>query len=474
VFAGCLLNYRGFDGVLYTASASMKVDIASVADAATLTLSNGPALSRELFRTGFESATNSNTTSTNLQQTTFEGWTRIDTPNTQSGGSNGFEIWSTGDLQENALNTSITVAAMAGNGTDFLELNDASGSLAQTIGISRAVTTVAGASYTLSFDYAGRPGFAANFTRIGVYVDGTKLATIANTSPSNSLSWQTMTYNFIGTGGSQTVKLISEATQFNAGGRGAMVDDIALVETRQYNSTAVGGAANLQTITAGLADTDGSETLVLEIRNLAAGLVLSDGTRSFTATATSTTAVITGWTLNALTLKPPTTYQGTLTLQVVAISTEANSTGLSSTSIASQTLSIDVHAPTLASPIIIDLNGDGVKTISLNLMATQLKAQAGFDLLNNGTKVNSGWIDQQDGFLAWDKNGNGSIDSRAELFGGSQGEGYAQLQALDTNGDGVLDQDDEGFKRLSIWQDKNSNQITDEGELQYQGGMAER
>jgi cell division septation protein DedD len=44
--------------------------------------------------------------------------------------------------------------------------------------------------------------------------------------------------------------------------------------------------------------------------------------------------------------------------------------------------------------------------------------------------------------------------------------GYAQLQALDTNGDGVLDQDDEGFKRLSIWQDKNSNQITDEGELQ--------
>jgi hypothetical protein len=52
--------------------------------------------------------------------------------------------------------------------------------------------------------------------------------------------------------------------------------------------------------------------------------------------------------------------------------------------------------------------------------------------------------------------------------------GYAQLQALDTNGDGVLDQDDEGFKRLSIWQDKNSNQITDEGELQYQGGMAER
>jgi hypothetical protein len=40
-------------------------------------------------------------------------------------------------VQENALNTSITVAAMAGNGTDFLELNEAPGSLAQTIGISR-------------------------------------------------------------------------------------------------------------------------------------------------------------------------------------------------------------------------------------------------------------------------------------------------------------------------------------------------
>ena len=42
----------------------------------------------------------------------------------------------------------------------------------QTIGLTRTVSTQAGMVYELSLDYAGRPGFTADYTRIGVYVDG--------------------------------------------------------------------------------------------------------------------------------------------------------------------------------------------------------------------------------------------------------------------------------------------------------------
>lgn len=111
-------------------------------------------------------------------------------------------------------------------------------------------------------------------------------------------------------------------------------------------------------------------------------------------------------------------------------------------------------------PIAIDLNGDGVQTIS--------RADAGgkFDLLGTGNAIASGWLSADDGFLAVDRNGNGSIDSIAELFGGvSKGSGFAQLVAFDSNGDGLVDASDAAFGDLRIWQDANGNHRTDAGEL---------
>jgi Bacterial Ig domain len=455
-------QYRGFDGGAYSATGTMVIDLTAQSDAPLLSLSDGPSLAIEVFRTSFETAANTNTTSNNVIQTVLEGWTRIDSPNNQSGGVNGFEIWASGDQLQNASGSFVNASAMSGNGTDFLELNDASGTVAQTLGISRTITTVAGAQYTLTFDIAGRPGFSSDFTRVGVFVGSSKLGTVANTSPTTSLNWQTISYTFVGTGGSQTIRFVTEATRFDAGGRGALLDDIQLTQTRQYNSTAVGGVANLQTINATLADVDGSESLTLAVRNLISGSVLSDGTRSFTATTTNTTANITGWTLNRLTLRPPVSYQGVINLQVVATSTEATG-GTAGVSTSQVNLAVNVHAANIASPIVLDLNGDGVKTISLQ--ANLESARASFDLLNNGTMVLSGWISTGDGFLAWDKNGNGKIDNRGELFGGAQGEGFAQLAQLDTNQDGVVDVTDDGYRLLSVWQDENADRQTQQGEL---------
>jgi serine-aspartate repeat-containing protein C/D/E len=110
------------------------------------------------------------------------------------------------------------------------------------------------------------------------------------------------------------------------------------------------------------------------------------------------------------------------------------------------------------SPIAIDLNNDGVQTISAD-------AGVEFDILNSGQAVQTGWISGEDGFLAFDRNGNGSIDDRSELFGGAVGEGFGTLATFDSNGDGVVDSVDTSFSKLSLWKDSNINGVTDSGEL---------
>jgi serine-aspartate repeat-containing protein C/D/E len=111
-------------------------------------------------------------------------------------------------------------------------------------------------------------------------------------------------------------------------------------------------------------------------------------------------------------------------------------------------------------PIVIDLNGDGIHTIS------RANSNGTFDLLGSGTAINSGWLSGDDGFLAVDANGNGKIDSIAELFGGlGKGDGFAKLASFDSNGDGVVNAADADFASLKIWQDVNGNHQTDAGEL---------
>ena len=111
-------------------------------------------------------------------------------------------------------------------------------------------------------------------------------------------------------------------------------------------------------------------------------------------------------------------------------------------------------------PIVLDLNGDGIHTIARE------NSLGSFDLLGNGQPIQSGWLSGNDGFLAVDRNGNGRIDDISELFGGSaKGAGFAKLAAYDSNGDGVVNADDAGFADLRIWRDANGNHQTDAGEL---------
>ena len=123
-------------------------------------------------------------------------------------------------------------------------------------------------------------------------------------------------------GRTQTLKIVSEATRYDANGRGAMIDDIALTETLPPNSGFEDSAIRLSSIAAGLIDTDGSEMLTLTLTGLPPGATVSDGCHRFSATPSQTRAEITGWNTAQLSLIPPKDYNGSLTLNVVATATE--------------------------------------------------------------------------------------------------------------------------------------------------------
>lgn len=114
----------------------------------------------------------------------------------------------------------------------------------------------------------------------------------------------------------------------------------------------------------------------------------------------------------------------------------------------------------VGSPIVIDMDGDGVETTHFSGNAVR------FDIDGDGEKDRTAWISPDDAFLAWDGNGNGQIDGVPELFGGLQrGQGFARLATFDSNADGRVDTADARFAELLLWQDLNSDGQTDAGEL---------
>jgi hypothetical protein len=119
-----------------------------------------------------------------------------------------------------------------------------------------------------------------------------------------------------------------------------------------------------------------------------------------------------------------------------------------------------------ASPIVLDLDGNGIQTLSVN-------AGVNFDLLANGQPVQTGWVGAGDGLLVLDRNQDGSINDGSELFGTSTNmadgskavDGYQALAQLDTNQDGVISSADAQFAKLGVWVDGNADGQTGGGEV---------
>lgn len=74
-----------------------------------------------------------------------------------------------------------------------------------------------------------------------------------------------------------------------------------------------------------------------------------------------------------------------------------------------------------------------------------------FDLDGDGTTDSMPFVGTGSGFLALDANGNGQIDNGRELFGTQSGDGFADLNKLDSDGNGWIDEADPAYAQLSVW-----------------------
>ncbi len=54
-------------------------------------------------------------------------------------------------------------------------------------------------------------------------------------------------------------------------------------------------------------------------------------------------------------------------------------------------------------------------------------------------------------YLAFDKNNNGIIDNGLELFGAKTGNGFDELQAFNTHQDNLIDNRDDSYQHLQLW-----------------------
>ncbi|WP_244593369.1 hypothetical protein [Rhodoblastus acidophilus] len=111
-------------------------------------------------------------------------------------------------------------------------------------------------------------------------------------------------------------------------------------------------------------------------------------------------------------------------------------------------------------PLVLDLSGDGMATLALE------QSSVHFDVNNDFFSERTGWLAGSDeGFLTYDKNGNGAVDDATELFGTFANSGFADLGQYDVNKDGVIDASDAIFNKLKVWIDANDDGVSQADEL---------
>ena len=104
-------------------------------------------------------------------------------------------------------------------------------------------------------------------------------------------------------------------------------------------------------------------------------------------------------------------------------------------------------------PLILDLNGDGIIETT-----TESDGMNYFDVFKTGFAVQTGWVNENDGLLGIDLNGDGEISDGGELFGtstaltqgGLAADGFQALASYDSNQDGQVDINDAAWSQLRV------------------------
>lgn len=96
----------------------------------------------------------------------------------------------------------------------------------------------------------------------------------------------------------------------------------------------------------------------------------------------------------------------------------------------------------LKDPLVLDFGGPAAALSDMRFE---------FDLDGDGQAESLPMVSGS-GFLALDRNDNGRVDDGRELFGPRTGNGFAELAALDDDGNGWIDEADAAWSQLRLWQ----------------------
>lgn len=128
---------------------------------------------------------------------------------------------------------------------------------------------------------------------------------------------------------------------------------------------------------------------------------------------------------------------------------------------------LDGETVSLTSPIVLDLDGDGVELLSA------AEADAAFDMDGDGRADDTSWIGRKDGFLFLDRDGNGTVSDAGELsFVEDMVDARSDLdglRAFDSDRNGRIALGDARFADFRIWQDGDGDGSVDAGEVRTLG-----
>jgi hypothetical protein len=111
---------------------------------------------------------------------------------------------------------------------------------------------------------------------------------------------------------------------------------------------------------------------------------------------------------------------------------------------------------------VFDLNGNGLEFLSSNDPANHVL----FDFNGDGTLVNMAWAGPEDGMLVYDANHDHIVNNGSEIaFSGGATDLDGLRVTFDANSDNILDARDPSFHDFGIWQDADSDGVTDAGEF---------
>ena len=338
---------------------SQQVTVNAIADAPELNVNIGTgSFEQELINSNFENSghkfADEGAYEFGMHIDSIDGWEPVDDPNKGTDDANKVELRRPLDGADD---------------NRFIELNNdpITGGYSDAPSISQTVNTIAGETYTLTFDYAPREYYSADINKMSVSIDGNQLALLSaerqekgkDKDETFNDDWQSKTVTFIGTGNPMTIELAAAGDDVD-NGRGMFIDNIVLSQ---------GNLLIPLNISAALVDDDTSEELdqFITVSNLPAGVTLSAGINDNGT-----------WKLTASDLND---------LQIVAPSGATTMSIIVSTSASEKSVSNDAALTTKV--INLQVNEDGSVTSDLtapvdNSLDTQLTGGQFNDIISGG------------------------------------------------------------------------------------------